>query len=177
MSANLTDAADPSRIASRVASSITSSIKSYAMKTDSSPALPVGTRDRNETPVREIALWRIYLLRAGYLLIAVGMGMQKVPAFLHHKPWELMHGVVNSMLLALVLLAVLGLRYPLKMLPLLFWEITWKATWLLAVALPAWQNHTLDADTWDTTFACLERDLPVRRALGLCLAEFCRRAQ
>jgi len=29
------------------------------------------------------------------------MGMQKVPAFLHHRPWELMHGVVNSMLLAL----------------------------------------------------------------------------
>jgi len=125
------------------------------LKADSSPALSLGTRDRNETPVREIALWRIYLLRAGYLLIAVGMGMQKVPAFLHHKPWELMHGVVNSMLLALVLLAVLGLRYPLKMLPLLFWEIAWKATWLLAVALPAWRNHTMDADTWDTTFACL----------------------
>ncbi|MGA9545283.1 MAG: hypothetical protein WBQ85_17030 [Candidatus Sulfotelmatobacter sp.] len=117
------------------------------MKTDSSPASALGTP--------EIALWRIYLLRAGYLLIAVGMGMQKIPAFLHHKPWELMHGVVNSMLLALVLLAVLGLRYPLKMLPLLFWEITWKATWLLAVALPAWRNHVMDADTWDTTFACL----------------------
>jgi hypothetical protein len=125
------------------------------MKADSSPVSALGTRDGNEASAREIALWRIYLLRAGYLLIAVGMGMQKVPAFLHHKPWELMHGVVNSMLLALVLLAVLGLRYPLKMLPLLFWEITWKATWLLAVALPAWQHHTMDADTWDTTFACL----------------------
>ena len=78
------------------------------MTTDSSPALALGTRDRNETPAREIALWRIYLLRAGYLLIAVGMGTQKVPAFLHHRPWELMQGVVNSMLLALVLLAVLA---------------------------------------------------------------------
>jgi hypothetical protein len=66
-----------------------------------------------------------------------------------------MHGVVNSMLLALVLLAVLGLRYPLKMLPFLFWEIAWKATWILAVALPARQRQTMDADTWDTTFACL----------------------
>ena len=57
------------------------------MKTVSSPALALGTRDRNETPMQEIALWRIYLLRAGYLLIAVGMGIQKVPAFLHHRPW------------------------------------------------------------------------------------------
>lgn len=47
-----------------------------------------------------------------------------------------MHGVVNSMLLALVLLAVLGLRYPLKMLPLLFWEIAWKATCLLLGSSP-----------------------------------------
>lgn len=37
-----------------------------------------------------------------------------------------MHGVVNSMLLPLLLLAVLGPRHPLKMLPLLFWEIAWK---------------------------------------------------
>ena len=46
-----------------------SRIGRYAMKTDSSPTLATGTLDRNETPAREIALWRIYLLRAGYLLI------------------------------------------------------------------------------------------------------------
>jgi hypothetical protein len=103
----------------------------------------------------EIALWRLYLLRAGYLLIAAGMGMQIVPAFLHHGPWTLYHGVMNAMLLALVLLSVLGLRYPLKMLPLLFWEMIWKATWLLSVALPAWQSGKMDADVFETTFACL----------------------
>ncbi len=148
------------------------------MKTDSSPALALGTRDRNETPAQEIALWRIYLLRAGYLLIAVGMGMQKVPAFLHHKPWELMHGVVNSMLLALVLLAVLGLRHPLKMLPLLFWEIAWKATWLLAVGAACLAEPHHGRRHLGHNF-CLpdERDLRVRRAVGLCLAEFCRRAR
>jgi hypothetical protein len=89
-----------------------------------------------------------------------------------------MHGVVNSMLLALVLLAVVGLRYPLKMLPLLFWEIAWKARWLLALALPAWKNHTHGRRHLGYNF-CLpdERDFPVRGALGLCLAEFSRRAR
>jgi len=44
------------------------------MKTDSSQALAPGTQQRNETPGLVIALWRLYLLRAGYFLIAVGMG-------------------------------------------------------------------------------------------------------
>jgi hypothetical protein len=102
-----------------------------------------------------LALWRLYLLRGGYLLIAAGMGMQMWSAYLGpHKPWTLTHGVMNAMLLALVLLSVLGLRYPLKMLPLLFWEMTWKATWLLSVALPAWQSGKMDADISDTAFAC-----------------------
>jgi hypothetical protein len=33
-------------------------------------------------------------------------------------------------------LAVLGIRYPIKMLPLLFFEFVWKAIWVLAFGLP-----------------------------------------
>jgi hypothetical protein len=65
------------------------------------------------------------------------------------------HGAMNAMLLALVLLSVLGLRCPQEMLPLLFLKMTWKATWLLAVAFPAWRSGTMDTDISDTTFACL----------------------
>jgi hypothetical protein len=99
-----------------------------------------------------IALWRLYLLRFGYLLGAVGMGNIMVPAFLHHGPWTSAQGVKNSMLLALAGLCVLGLRYPLKMLPLLFWEIAWKVSWLAFIAFPAWQNGTMNADMRDNLF-------------------------
>ena len=103
-----------------------------------------------------IPTWRLYLLRGSYLLIAAGMGMQMWSAYLEpHKPWTLAHGVMNAMLLALVLLSLVGLRHPLKMLPLLFWEMIWKAIWLLSVALPAWRTGTMDADTTETAFACL----------------------
>ncbi|HEX4534273.1 MAG TPA: hypothetical protein VH000_08575 [Rhizomicrobium sp.] len=100
-----------------------------------------------------IALWRLYLLRGGYLLIAIGMGSIMVPAFLQHGPWALDQGLKNAMLLALSVLCVLGLRYPLKMLPVLFFEMAWKGFWLGFIALPAWRNGTLDADMRDTVFS------------------------
>jgi hypothetical protein len=41
------------------------------------------------------------------------------------------------------------------MLPLLFLETFWKATWLIVVAFPAWQAGKIDAAMSETVFACL----------------------
>ena len=101
-----------------------------------------------------IATWRLWLLRAGYLLITVGMGMQIIPVFFEHQPASLDEGVVNSMLLAMVILCAFGLRYPLKMLPILFWEMIWKTAWLLTVALPELQSGEMDENTASIAFAC-----------------------
>jgi len=81
------------------------------------------------------------------------MGSMIWPEILTHSGnWALMPGVVKCMLGSLSLLALLGIRYPLKMLPLLFWEMGWKTIWLLAVALPQWQAGTLDEATSQTVF-------------------------
>ena len=66
-----------------------------------------------------------------------------------------MHGVAASMLAAMSALAVLGLRYPLRMLPLLFFELLWKTIWLIAIALPLWSAGQMDADTAETVRECL----------------------
>lgn len=109
-------------------------------------------------PIRTagVSALRLNLLRAGYFLIAAGMGTQIWPLMIHHAGnWSLMHGVANSMLAALTALCLLGIRYPLKMLPLLFFEMFWKAAWLIAIALPLWTAHRVDADTAETVKACL----------------------
>lgn len=103
-----------------------------------------------------ISVFRLYLLRVGYLLLVVGLGSQVWPAILNHaRSWDLMHGVVVCMLGALSSLAILGLRYPLQMLPLLFFELTWKAIWLLRVAVPLWSAHSMSANFADTANQCL----------------------
>lgn len=99
----------------------------------------------------EVSTFRLYLLRAAYLLFAVGLGSTIWPQILHHPtPWPLWHGVGCSLLAAVSALWLLGLRYPLKMLPLFLFELAWKAIWLIAVALPLWLVHQMDADNWET---------------------------
>jgi hypothetical protein len=125
---------------------------------DQAMSIALSATERTETATRpgDVSLWRLYLLRASYLLIVVGMGSQVWPKLIGHAPvTSLMQGVVRCMLGGLTLLAVLGLRYPLKMLPLLFFEMAWKATWLIVIAYPAWTTHTIDADMADTIQACL----------------------
>lgn len=106
--------------------------------------------------VPDVSLFRLYALRAVYCLIFVGLAVTVWPSVFHHaRPWTLWQGVGKSMLTAISLLAALGIRYPLKMLPILFYEMGWKSIWLIIVALPLWLAHVIDADTADTIQACL----------------------
>jgi hypothetical protein len=66
-----------------------------------------------------------------------------------------MHGVAVCMLATVSALALIGLRYPLQMLPLIFFDMVWKAIWLIAIAWPLWSRNAIDADTMDTVYACL----------------------
>jgi hypothetical protein len=101
-----------------------------------------------------VSLIRLYLLRALYLLIGIAQGSQTWGAILRHSgPWEFWHGVSVSLLGALTALSLLGLRYPVRMLPLLIFEFAWKLIWVLAVWLPLWMGHRVDPDTADSAFS------------------------
>jgi hypothetical protein len=105
----------------------------------------------------EVSMIRLYVLRAMYLFMALGLALTIWPLIVSHDP-ELprMTGVVFALLGTIGLLSFLGLRYPLQMMPLLLFELTWKAIWLLAFALPRWLDGTLDegmrSSVFDTSF-------------------------
>lgn len=103
----------------------------------------------------EVSLFRLYVLRLLYLMISLFLGSQVGPALIHHTAhWDVMHGVGFATLGALSVLSLLGLRYPLQMLPLIFFEVGWKTIWLLAVALPLILAHQVDPNTQESIKAC-----------------------
>lgn len=104
----------------------------------------------------EVSTFRLYVLRATYLLIAVGLGVMIWPNLISPSAnVEHMRGVVWALLGAVGLLALLGIRYPLQMLPLLLFELVWKSIWLAVFGLPLWHANALDAASRSTLFDCL----------------------
>jgi hypothetical protein len=65
-----------------------------------------------------------------------------------------MEGVVACLLTAMSLLAFLGLRYPVRMLPILLFEVIWKVIWIAAVAVPRLVSDDLNAATREVLFSC-----------------------
>jgi hypothetical protein len=103
-----------------------------------------------------VSLLRLYILRAMYLFILVGLALMIWPLLLNHKSsWPLFNGVTCALLGAVSILAALGIRYPLQMLPVLFFELIWKTIWLSAVALPLWSAGKLDVLTMETVKDCI----------------------
>lgn len=79
---------------------------------------------------------RVNLMRLGYALWAFGLAATKWPVLPDAASLPVYEGVVAALLTAMSLLAFLGLKYPVKLLPLLIFESAWKLIWLGVVALP-----------------------------------------
>ena len=106
--------------------------------------------------MKALSTLRINLLRLFYLVLVIGIGLElhvwsKMIYLVYSM--QLDAGTVTCMLFALSVMTILGLRYPLKMLPVLVWEITWMVAWLLSVALPHWLRGQWSKDLGATTFA------------------------
>ena len=98
---------------------------------------------------------RLNLLRACYLLMVVGLGITIWPGIIFGAAAQpLTTGFLNAMLGGLSLLCVLGLFSPMRLLPLLVFEVTFKLIWSLSVALPLRLTGQFTPAAGDMLFAC-----------------------
>lgn len=103
-----------------------------------------------------VALWRVNSIRFLFLLMAVVMGGAVWQQLLFdYAQWDLMRGLAKSMLAALALLSLLGVRYPMQMLPLMLYEMTWKTVWILLIAGRAWLDGQWTAAIDGLFYECI----------------------
>lgn len=105
--------------------------------------------------MRPFSTLRLTLLRACYAVLVVGLSLRYGPVFAEGlASLPRMDGVVVALLSALGILSVAGLLSPIRMLPLLVFEIAWKLIWASAVALPKLLDGSLDEGTLSILFNC-----------------------
>lgn len=117
---------------------------------------PTGTRTAAATAAvdEELSTRRLNVMRFGYAFMVVGLAIVRWPRLLDAPSLPLMEGVVTCLLTATSLLALLGLRYPIRMLPILLFEVAWKVLWIGAIAIPHLVSGDLNAATADLLFSC-----------------------
>jgi hypothetical protein len=110
----------------------------------------------SETQFPAVATWRINAMRLVFLLMAVVMGSAVWRQLLFESAdWSWERGLAKSMLAALALMSLLGVRYPLQMLPLMLYEMAWKTVWIVFIALRAWLEGNWNADIEELFFDCV----------------------
>ena len=110
----------------------------------------------SSTTTPDVSLFRLYTLRVAYFVMAAGLGVYIWPLVIHHtNELAITKGAQLALLAGLGATAALGLRYPVKMLPILLFEMVWKAIYLIAFALPLWSAQQINQAVAEDTKAVL----------------------
>ena len=111
------------------------------------------TTDRPGT-TSGLSATRLNVMRAAYLLMGLGLALVKWPQLPDAADLPLYEGVTLSLLTAMSLMALLGVRHPVKLLPVLLFESAWKVLWIALVALPQGLSGEMDAATAEVAVNC-----------------------
>ena len=97
----------------------------------------------------QVSLARLYAIRAVALLGVYGL-FTTVMTLVDHAPDE--RGMLKAMVSGLWVMCLITIRYPLKMVPILIFELVWKLLWLIFFGIPQWSTGVgsprLAEDLW-----------------------------
>jgi hypothetical protein len=89
---------------------------------------------------QEVSLARLYVLRAFIVLFFLAGPFIALPDVIQPDPAA--RGLMSSIVAGFWVMSILGLRDPLRIMPIFLFEFTWKTIWLLAFGLPRWSTGT-----------------------------------
>jgi hypothetical protein len=111
---------------------------------------------------QEVSLARLYVLRAACVLFFLAGPFIALPDVIRPDPTS--RGLMSSIVAGFWVMSILGLRDPLRIMPIFLFEFVWKTIWLLAFGLPRWlsgagaphlRQDLLEIGTFPILFALL----------------------
>ena len=85
---------------------------------------------------------QLHMLRLLFALMFFFLSFEAWSTIIAHQgPWEPVRAAAWAMWGAYSIIAFIGIRQPLKMLPIVLFEIIYKVTWLVIVAWPLYGLH------------------------------------
>jgi len=96
------------------------------------------------------------LLRLPFVVMALGLAVVVWPYILSHDVVQAHSGAASqSLLAALGALSVIGIFKPVRMLPLLLFELLWKFIFLVSFAFPLLLSGKADSVSWENIWMCV----------------------
>ena len=100
---------------------------------------------------REVSPARLFVLRAFCILFFLAGPFIALPDVIAPDPAS--RGLMSSIVAGFWVMSILGLRDPLRIMPIFLFEFAWKMIWLLAFGLPRWWSGAaaphLRQDLWE----------------------------
>lgn len=100
--------------------------------------------------------WRLHLMRGLYLLNFISLAIDNWSTILFpSQSLEVLPGVAISFWAGFSLLNLIGIRFPLKMLPILLLQLLYKSAWIVGVYRPALQEGPIEAGIQEFFYICI----------------------
>lgn len=100
--------------------------------------------------------WRLHLMRGLFFLNFISLAFDNWSAVLFPvEQMDVLSGVAISFWAGFALLNLLGVRFPLKMLPILLLQLLYKSAWILGTYLPAKALGVVDAGIQEFFWICV----------------------
>ena len=99
--------------------------------------------------------WRLHIMRTLFFLNFISLAFDNWSTILFPKEQlDTLTGVAISFWAAFALLNFLGIRFPLKMIPILVLQLFYKTAWIIGIYLPAMKNGLLNDSLESFLWVC-----------------------
>lgn len=88
------------------------------------------------------AMYMITIFIAGAFGLGIVLAPELIKARLHTTCDVIPYGMLGAVWLAMGIVAIFGLRDPLKFVPLLLVQLIYKSVWVASIAIPMWMAGT-----------------------------------